>query len=308
MTKFLPFVPPVLRLFMDDALWETFVAHEFWKAHHSSADQKAANDVTLVLLKKNLQFLIDNAATLQDTLGVNFLDPGLQMDLLVRVGYNRRHLHRKLTGTEQEQKWKSLVAAGINTDWSKVPGKDVSIAAWEHFLAQFWSAGNSEAGKLQAHKRAEKPKVEPATPIKQGVTPGDAKTSSPGEAKTPPSSNSPGAICALENQLAIVNKRYDELVGESRTTVKDLRDENRTQQQEHRRDMENIKIANLDATKKLQEEVVLRTNGMVKLEGDLKRNREEKDRAVAEKNVSVEECKKWRGIADKYKAELEKKK
>ena len=110
MTKFLPFVPPVLRLFVDDALWETFVAHEFWKAHHSSADQKAANDVTLVLLKKNLQFLIDNAATLQDTLGVNFLDPGLQMDLLVRVGYNRRHLHRKLTGTEQEQKWKSLVA------------------------------------------------------------------------------------------------------------------------------------------------------------------------------------------------------
>ena len=63
-----------------------------------------------MLLKKNLQFLIDNATTLQDTLGVNFLDPGLQMDLLVRVGYNRRHLHRKLTGTEQEQKWKSLVA------------------------------------------------------------------------------------------------------------------------------------------------------------------------------------------------------
>ena len=151
---------------------------DFWKAHHSSADQKAANDVTLVLLKKNLQFLIDNAATLQDTLGVNFLDPGLQMDLLVRVGYNRRHLHRKLTGTEQEQKWKSLVAAGINTDWPKVLGKDVSIAAWEHFLAQFWFAGNFEAGKLQAHKRADKPKVDPATPMKQGVTPGDAKTSS----------------------------------------------------------------------------------------------------------------------------------
>ena len=63
--------------------------------------------------------------------------------------------------------------------------------------------------------------------MKQGVTPGDAKTSSPGESKTPPSTNSPGAICALENQLAIVNKRYDELVGETRTTVKDLRDENR---------------------------------------------------------------------------------
>ena len=27
------------------------------------------------------------------------------MDLLVRVGYNHRHLHCKLTGTEQEPKW-----------------------------------------------------------------------------------------------------------------------------------------------------------------------------------------------------------
>ena len=60
MDLFQPFQEPVLKLWEDDTLWSKFVAHDFWKAHHSNPDQKSANDVTLVLLKKNIQFLIIN--------------------------------------------------------------------------------------------------------------------------------------------------------------------------------------------------------------------------------------------------------
>ena len=124
-----PFQEPVLKLWADDTLWSKFVAHDFWKAHHSNPDQKSANDVTLVLLKKNIQFLIINAASLQESLGVNFLDPVFQEDLLHRVAWGRRHLHRKLAGTEQEQKWKTLVATRIHSDWPKVADKVVSVGA-----------------------------------------------------------------------------------------------------------------------------------------------------------------------------------
>ena len=127
MDLFQPFQEPVLKLWEDDTLWSKFVAHDFWKAHHSNPDQKSANDVTLVLLKKNIQFLIINAASLQESLGVNFLDPVFQEDLLHRVAWGRRHLHRKLAGTEQEQKWKTLVATRIHSDWPKVAGKVVTI-------------------------------------------------------------------------------------------------------------------------------------------------------------------------------------
>ena len=54
MDLFQPFQEPVLKLWEDDTLWSKFVAHDFWKAHHSNPDQKSANDVTLVLLKKNI--------------------------------------------------------------------------------------------------------------------------------------------------------------------------------------------------------------------------------------------------------------
>ena len=116
MDLFQPFQEPVLKLWEDDTLWSKFVAHDFWKAHHSNPDQKSANDVTLVLLKKNIQFLIINAAS---------------------PASGRRHLHRKLAGTEQEQKWKTLVATRIHSDWPKVAGKVVTMGAWENFLAQF---------------------------------------------------------------------------------------------------------------------------------------------------------------------------
>ena len=221
MDLFQPFQEPVLKLWADDTLWSKFVAHDFWKAHHSNPDQKSANDVTLVLLKKNIQFLIMNAASLQESLGVNFLDPVFQEDLLHRVAWGRRHLHRKLAGTEQEQKWKTLVATRIHSDWPKVAGKVVTIGAWENFLVQFWAAGNSDGAKVQAQKRASKPEpTELRTPTKTEVT-GESKNSSP--------ASSPGTAAALEMQLSIQNKRYDDLLASHRQEVKELRDEYKTQ-------------------------------------------------------------------------------
>ena len=294
-----PFQEPVLKLWADDTLWSKFVAHDFWKAHHSKPDQKSANDVTLVLLKKKIQLLIINAASLQESLGVNFLDPVIQEDLLHRVAWGRRHLHRKLAGTEQEQKWKTMAATRIHSDWPKVADKMVSIGAWENFLVQFWAAGNSDGAKIQAQKRASKPEpTEMRTPT---------KTECPVSIRTtpPPPPQAPQRLlrrsCRFKTSATTTcwptGRRSGTLIAKrSRNSAKSTR----------RRWLSSsaTKIGNQESHKKLQEEIIQRTNGLVKLEGDLKRHREDKDKAVAKKNVCEVECKKWHSLAEKQKLEL----